>query len=169
MARDVATALAARPIMIDAQIPYREEVAHPALLEPAVSRGVMHLEQDGTLIRRQIEPFAETAQITDTQLILLTPSAVGEGQDTRVLEIPPELRPVLRTMRQLIAEDRAPSGVTGALTPGMDGQGWRLGLDAALAENLSLTLLGCGDVLTGIEVLQADGAPRRILFLDETP
>ena len=151
--------------MSDNVIGYREEIYHPAMTTPMVAHGWFEHTDDGTLVRHQTEPQAETVTI-DARHIHRRREASGF---TTTVSIPAELAPFLAVLRALV------SGNQEAVTALLDGHaaaidnssaGWAVTLntdDAANAAN-AMVLSGCGDVLQAVEVQLSDSSRRRYVF-----
>ncbi|MFV0475484.1 MAG: hypothetical protein ACK5MQ_14940 [Pikeienuella sp.] len=139
--------------------PYREELHHPALLEPSVSRGVLEIGPDGALIRRQSAPRRETVEIRGDYIHVLK-SAVGPEapEERQVMPVPDRLSPLLTALRAIIARE-TPDAADAVLTA--ESAGWRLDVPAPGAV---LRLLGCGGALRAVELAPDEGARRKIIF-----
>lgn len=161
MPGSAAEALEARPETDGEQVPYREEIRHPALTVPVLAAGTFVIGRDGALIRMQEVPRRERSEIGDNFIAVSRPP---EGE-ANLLPIPSEMAPMLATIRALVAgrPDELPEGL--ALSLGSDRGGWHVDLQPADGGALAnVVVTGCGDQLIAIRLDQMDGTSRLIRF-----
>ncbi len=143
------------------RIDYREEVRHPALVEPEIATGTMYVAEDGTLVREQKTPERQISEVGDR---MLSTRSSPQAEPT-LYPIPGELRPMLLALRRMLAGDAGAiqADFTTELSTGATG--WALALRPhGAAEGAALTFTGCGDRLTSLEIAGRDGVVRSIAF-----
>ncbi|MEL6476507.1 MAG: hypothetical protein AAFR17_04205 [Pseudomonadota bacterium] len=158
MPRTAEAALRAKPPFTQGWVRYREEVAHPSLPTPRIARGQMG-GAPGKLIRKQAQPVAEISEI-GAQVITITDA---EGQVDR-LPIPEAMRPMITALEAMISGDSAKLMARFDIALAPDPVGWRVTMTPGGEAPVALTLLGCGLVVTGLDLPQAGGLTRRLRF-----
>ncbi|GMG85003.1 hypothetical protein LNKW23_42190 [Paralimibaculum aggregatum] len=160
MPAGVGAALAARSgAGPETPLPYTEEISHPALAAPEIARGRFRRAPDGALIREQTAPREETSRIGAGYITVMRPGETG----TELLPIPDEMAPMLDAMRALLAGAPEAAIARSSAELAAAPEGWRLALGFA-GGGPGLTLYGCGDRLTGLEIAEPGGTRRRIRF-----
>jgi hypothetical protein len=143
------------------RIEYREEVRHPALVEPELATGTMYVADDGALVREQETPERQISEIGDRMLSTRSPP---EAEPT-LYPIPDEIRPVLLALRRMLAGDGAAILADFTTELSTRATGWTLRLQPhGAAEGVALTFGGCGDRLAWLEIEGGDGVMRSIAF-----
>jgi len=144
-------------------VDYREEVHHAALPRPETARGVLGVTTGGHLLRDQRIPRREISEIGDA---FVSVRQTPEGP-VNLLPIPVALRPMLDAMRLVMTGDAGAIADQFTVEPLGEGPGWHIRLvpKDPVASGMQIGLLGCGAVLTVIEIEQAGGV-RRVLTLE---
>jgi hypothetical protein len=162
-------ALDARPAETGATLGYREEVYHPSLSSPVVAHGWFEHASDGTLIRHQTDPQAETMTIGRRYIHRLREAS---GFSTTV-SIPSELAPLLEIVRGVVSDNH--EAMLGLMEDySADIQNGDAGWSLTLTDNRetgvanTLVLYGCGDLLQAVEVQLPDSSRRRYVFEDRS-
>lgn len=162
MPATTAEALKARPAAPGPKIPYREEIDHEVFPVPVTARGVMYVGPEGALIRHQMAPSEEIAEI-DADVVRVI--KIGEGAESAesAIKIDPERAPLLTLLRRMLQDEPVDIDLTTELHSVEEG--WRL--DVVTPEDSSIHVFGCGSELKAIELDLNDLSRRRITF--ETP
>ena len=160
-------ALNARPATSGATLSYREEVYHPSLSAPVVAHGWFEHASDGTLIRHQTDPQAETMTIGKQYIHRLREAS---GFSTTVI-IPSELAPMFAIIRGVVSDNREAmlellKDYSADIQNG--DAGWSLTLTSNRETSVANTLVlyGCGDLLQAVEAQLPDSSRRRYVFED---
>lgn len=143
------------------RVAYREEVRHPALVEPEVATGAMYVSQNGTLVREQATPERQISEVGDRMLS----TRASPAAERTLYPIPGEARPMLLALRNMLAGDGAAvlADFTAELTA--RATGWTLSLrPRGAAEGPVLIFNGCGETLRALEITQGDGVVRSFAF-----
>ncbi len=141
------------------QIAYREEIQHPALLEPTIATGTMALV-DGVLVKDQKTPKREISEI-DQRVITVRK---GPGAEANLLPLPDEIARFANALRALMSGSGQAvlDEFAAELMPVENG--WKTKLSPLEEARLSLDLVGCGARLTGMTLYEPDGVTRRLTF-----
>lgn len=121
--------------------------------DPLIASGWFGTGRGGTLIRHQLTPKEEETEIGTRFL------TQRRGDWENMLPIPDRMQPMLSALRGIVLGD--PSALDAydrTLTNGETG--WTLHLKGAI----DLSLSGCGDTLTAIDLTPSSGERRRIVF-----
>jgi hypothetical protein len=145
------------------KVGYREEVTHPALSLPEVASGLLGVAPDGRLLKEQHIPFRETSEVGDSFVSIRKPPEAGPN----LLPIPDKYRPMLDAMRFVITGNRAAIAEHFDLALQTGASGWVIGLSSRRPGNsaMMVSISGCGAVLQGFEILQADNV-RRVITIE---
>jgi hypothetical protein len=143
------------------RIAYREEVRHPALVEPEVATGTMHVAENGAFVREQTTPERQISEVGDRMLsIRSSPQA-----EPTLYPIPGEVRPMLLALRRMLAGDGAAILADYTAELSTRAPGWVLSLRPhGAVRDAALTFSGCGDRLQSLEITGGDGVVRSIDF-----
>lgn len=141
---------------------YREEIFHPAIVQPVVTRGWFEISNDGSLIRHQTEPDAETSRIGE-QFIFVTRDDTGERN---IFPIPDEIAPLLAVLRRIVGQSS--NLILQDYMPVLEVNqtGWLVKMSFGPPERQrdSLILDGCGKILKNVELQFGSNQRRRIIF-----
>lgn len=139
---------------------YIEHLHHPALLSPVTSSGRMWIRPDGTLVREQLAPEPEIAEIGE-RLIRLRKGAEDEPN---LLPIPAEMDGLIDTLRLLLERATPASGMPEVARIARPGAGWRVQVNSPAPTSSLIVLEGCAGIVTSLSVEQADRTLRIIRF-----
>ncbi len=157
----MAAALAARSGGAGQRVAYRERVTHPALAAPLEARGTLARLSDGTLLREQAAPEAETMRIGADFITILRPDSPG----SELLPVPDDMAPLIETLLAILSGRLSDLSGRAAARLETGPEGWRLALRFEGGGRIpALSLRGCGGRLTGIDIAEPGGATRAIRF-----
>ncbi len=141
------------------EVAYREEVFHPALPEPQVTTGTMHIGPGGDLVRMQQWPEPETVSVGERFLTVTVP-----GGDPNILPIPDDMAPFFLALRGILSG--RPGSVSDSYTMMLQDAGppWRVSLETGASDQMQTLLMGCGGQLRTIELIVPDLARRVLTF-----
>ncbi len=143
------------------EVAYREEVRHPALAEPEVATGTVHVAGNGALVRDQTTPERQISEIGET---MLSTRSAPDAEAT-LYPIPADARPMLLALRRMLAGDAAAIATEFATELASGEAGWRLTLrPLGEAPGPAVIFGGCGDDLLTMEIVGRDGVRRRLGF-----
>ncbi len=161
MPANATAALDARPPgVLRFGIAYREQIFHPALIQPVTAAGTFRIADDGTLIRAQEYPEPEIAEIGRDTIRLRD----DLEEEANLVPIPEDIEPMLATVRALVVGEpgRILETYSVALLP--HEEGWQVVVDLGNATGAltHLAVIGCGETLSAVELDLSDGGRRRI-------
>lgn len=144
------------------RIAYREEIHHPALPAPETAAGILGIAANGKLLRDQTRPRREISEVGDDIITLRE----APGGPANIVPIPSEARPMFAAIRHAIASDAAAIARDFSLALEPAPAGWRVRLvpEDPDARAVEVVLVGCGAVLTGMEIVQPGGLRRVMAF-----
>jgi len=148
------------------RVAYREEVHHPALAEPETADGYLSVTESGRLVRDQHRPRREISEVGETLLSIRQ----GPGAPENLMPIPDSARPMFEAIRHAVVGDAAAIARGFELELVATRPLWRVRLrpkDAG-ARGTEISLIGCGEVLRGMEIVQPNGV-RRVLGFELLP
>ena len=137
-------------------IPYTEEVYHPALPVPKTNRGTLRAEPDGTLVRTQTWPKTTTSKV-GRQFV----TVIKKDGEPNLLPIPKEFTLWLSALRAFATGSALPPGTRSKLVD--IGQPWKISMrtDDGSPE---IFVVGCGKQVLSFETVQADQIRRIVHF-----
>ena len=117
---------------------------------------------DGTLVKDQSWPRREISEVGERFLSVRR----GPDAEANVLPIPSAMRPALRVLRLLVASDLRSAGSAFEMGLGTDDAGWEVTLTPTLPEarGIRIMLLGCGNQLRRVKILEAGAIERHYTF-----
>ncbi|MFK7944695.1 MAG: hypothetical protein AB8B85_17550 [Paracoccaceae bacterium] len=139
------------------RVPYREEIHHPALFEPEIATGTVWALADGALMRDQVTPHREIAEIRDNVLRL---RSAPEGEPV-IYPIPANVSQALGPIRMLLTGKQMDQDL---VVMENDEHGWRLFFGADTATRAQV--FGCGARPRGVKTEDVSGVRRTTWFLD---
>lgn len=152
--------LQARPDPSDLPLVYREDIYHPAMTDPLVTRGTFDLGRGDTLIRRQTAPRVEETEIGSHFITIRR-----QDYENNVL-IPDQIAPLLTLLRDVVL-GREIDTASYSMRLQKNDAGWVTTLSPA-RDTGELSLSGCGNVLHQM-TLGSVGGERRIIVFTPQP
>ncbi len=144
------------------RIAYHEAVHHPALAQPETASGFLSMTRSGRLVRDQHRPRREISEIGQS----FHSVRKGPEEPENLLPIPSAARPMFDAIRHAVSGDAEAITREFSIELLAAAPSWRVRLVPREPgeREIDIILVGCGAVLTGMEIAQPKGVRRVLTF-----